>query len=182
MSSVRRTRLTSERTIHHRVGGITMSATAGTLTATPTHTFATARSTWRVGITASVVAAIATQLFVVLAHALGVSLKVGAPGANHAEEIPMLAFAQWALIWSLVGTGLAVAFSRWARRPAHTFTVTAIVLTVVSFAAPVTATHTGLATKLVLAASHVVAAAIVIPALARQLPQTSVRRAERVDA
>jgi hypothetical protein len=154
-----------------------MSATAGTLIAGTARTTTDARSTWRAGITASVVAAGATQLFVVVAHALGVSLKVGSPGADHAEAIPMLAFAQWALIWSLVGTGLAVALNRYARHPRNTFVATTVVLTVLSFGAPITATHTGVATKLVLALSHVVAAAIVIPVVAARLPRDGRRTA-----
>jgi|SRR5690348_10457308 uncharacterized protein DUF6069 len=154
-----------------------MSATTGTLIAGTTRTTSETRSTWRAGIAASVVAAVATQLFVVVAHALGVSLKVGAPGADHAEQIPMLAFAQWALIWSLVGTGLAVALNRYAKHPRTTFVVTTVVLTVVSFGAPITATHTGVATKIVLALSHVVAAAIVIPVLAARLPRDGRRLA-----
>ena len=69
-----------------------------------------------------------------------------------------------------VGVVLALALRRWAKRPAHTFTVTTIALTVLSFFGPVTTGHTTMATRLVLALTHVVAAAIVIPAMARTLP------------
>jgi hypothetical protein len=154
-----------------------MSATTGTLIAGTTRTTSETRSTWRAGISASLVAALATLLFIVVAHALGVSLKVGPPGAHHAEAIPVLAFAQWALIWSLVGTGLAVALQRHAKHPRATFVVTTVVLTVLSFGAPITAGYTAFATKVVLSLSHVVAAAIVIPVLAARLPREGRRPA-----
>lgn len=152
-----------------------MSATTGSLTANRTGTTRPTSSVWRVGALASVVAAVATQLFVLVARALDVSLKVGDPGAHTAKEIPVLAFGEFALLWSLVGTVLAVALARWARNPARTFAVTTVVLTVASFGAPLSV-HAGVATKLLLSLSHVVAAAIVIPVLARRLAQPSYAR------
>ena len=54
---------------------------------------------------------------------------------------------------------MAVAMTRWAKRPAHTFTVTAVVLTAVSLVPPALAGATTTGTKLILALTHVVAAA-----------------------
>ena len=82
---------------------------------------------------------------------------------------------------SLVGastafaTLLAVAFARYAKRPAYTFVVVTAVLTVISFVGPLIAHHATTATRVVLELTHVVAAAIVIPVLARRLPRRNTR-------
>jgi hypothetical protein len=60
---------------------------------------------------------------------------------------------------------------RWAKRPAHTFTVTAVVLTVISLVPPAFAGATTTGTKVILALTHVVAALIVVPALRHELPE-----------
>ena len=97
-----------------------------------------------------------------VASALDVSLKVGG------EAIPVLGFAQLTFVAAIIGTVLAVVLSHRARRPQHTFVVTTIALTALSFVPDVLAdAHT--ATKFMLALTHVVAAAIVIPALASRL-------------
>ena len=72
------------------------------------------------------------------------------------------------LLWTAVGVVLAVALARRAKRPARTFVISTAVLTMLSFAAPVT-THFTIATNLVLDVTHVAAAAIVIPTLAQVL-------------
>jgi hypothetical protein len=72
------------------------------------------------------------------------------------------------VLWSAVGTVLAMTLARWAKRPARTFVVTTVVLTVLSFG-PVVTADADAATQVALVLSHVVAAAIVIPALALRL-------------
>ena len=116
------------------------------------------------GALAAVAAAIATVVVALGAKAIDIPLEVDG------DEIPVLGFAVPTLLMSAVGVGLAYAFARWARRPARTFVVTTVVLTVLSFG-PVVAADADTATQVTLALSHVVAAAIVIPALAFQLPR-----------
>jgi hypothetical protein len=67
---------------------------------------------------------------------------------------------------------LAKALARWASRPQRTFTVTAVALTGLSFVPDVAIAATS-ATKVVLTATHVVAAVLVVPALAGRLPERS---------
>ena len=102
-------------------------------------------------------------------------MEAGGFGADSAEPIPILGFAIATLIWTAVGIAIAVAMTRWAKRPAHTFTVTAVVLTVVSLVPPALAGATTTGTKLVLALTHVVAAALVIPALRHELAKWASR-------
>jgi hypothetical protein len=118
---------------------------------------------WQVGVLASVAAAIATEVFALGAEAIDIPREVDG------EEIPFGGFAMITLLWSAVGTVFAVALARWAKRPARTFVVTTVVLTLLSLVFPFTARDTDTATQVALALSHLVAAAIVIPALALRL-------------
>ena len=95
-------------------------------------------------------------------QAAGISLDVG--GA----PIPVLGFAVLTAFFSLVGLVLAVVLSRVARRPRSTFIRTTVVLTVLSLVPDVIA-DAAPATKALLMLTHLVAAAIVIPAVARRL-------------
>jgi hypothetical protein len=112
--------------------------------------------TWRSGLATGAVAAAVTTVVAVALRAAGVPLEIAG------EEIPVLAFAQMVLLCSVVG----IVIARHTRRT--TFVATTVVLTVLSFVPDVTA-DTGTASKLGLILTHVVAAAIVIPRLARPL-------------
>jgi hypothetical protein len=124
---------------------------------------------WRVGALSGVVAAITAELFAQICKAFDVSMRAGSAGASTAEPIPFGGFAIATLMWAAVGIVLAIALARWAKHPSRTFVVTTVALTVLSFAAPITAGATDTSTKIVLAVSHVVAAAVIIPALALRL-------------
>ena len=115
------------------------------------------------GVAAAAVASAATATVAAAGQAAGISLDVG--GA----PIPVLGFATLTAIFSLVGLVLAVVLSRLARRPRPTFIRTTVALTVLSFVPDVIA-DAAPATKMLLMLTHVVAAAIVIPAVARRLP------------
>ncbi|MEV6651858.1 DUF6069 family protein [Streptomyces sp. NPDC051219] len=129
----------------------------------------TDRPVWQVGVLAAVTGAVVTEVFALGARALGVPMKAASPGATEAQPIPVLGFAGGVLFWSVVGIVLAVALHRWARRPARTFAVTTVALTALSLVPPFLAPHTTTATQFVLAASHLVAAAVVIPVLTARL-------------
>ena len=119
----------------------------------------------RSGAVAGVTAAAATAAVAATAHGLGVSLET-APG----QAIPVAGFATLTLVFTAVGMLIARVMTRWAADPRTTFTRMAIVLTVLSFV-PDMVISAGVATKLTLMLTHVVAAAIVIPALSSRLPQ-----------
>lgn len=117
---------------------------------------------WRVGVVAGAAAAAATTLVALAADAVGVSLAVGG------EQIPAAGFAQLTFVFALVGLALAAVLARRARNPRTTFVRTTLVLTAISLVPDVVA-DADMATRLTLGLTHVVAAAIVIPALARRL-------------
>jgi len=120
-------------------------------------------SLWLSALVAIVAAAAATALVAAVARAADVPLTIDG------KEIPVAGFAMMTVMVSAVGVLLAAALGRWAPRPRATFTWVAVALTLASFVPPLTA-DTDTATKVVLVTTHVVAAAIVIPALARALP------------
>jgi hypothetical protein len=121
-----------------------------------------ARSLLAAGAGAGAVASAATTAVAAIAHAAGVSLGV------HGQSIPLLAFAQVTFVASLVGAVIAVGLARWARYPRRTFVLTTLGLTFLSFVPDLAADAAG-ATKVTLMFTHVVAAAIVVPVLARRL-------------
>lgn len=133
------------------------------------------RSVLRAGAISGVAAAVATELVAAGARVSDVSMEAGGFGADTAEPIPVLGFAFATLLWTAVGIVMAVAMTRWAKRPARTFTVTAVVLTVVSLVPPALAGATTTGTKLILALTHGVAAAFVVPAIRNELAKWETR-------
>ena len=125
-----------------------VTASTGTLVAT--------------GVVAAALASAATTAVAAAGSAAGISLDVG--GA----PIPVLGFATLTAFFSLVGLVLAAVMSRVARRPRRTFVRTTVMLTVLSLVPDVIA-DAAPTTKALLMLTHLVAAAIVIPAVARRL-------------
>lgn len=144
-----------------------MSATTATIT-THTTTEEHTRTTplWRTGAVAGFAAALATTVVAAVALAADVPLEI------EGEQILLLAFAQLTLLATAIGVGLAKALTRWATKPQRTFVLATVVLTALSFVPDLTLPMTT-ATTVVLITAHIVAAAIVIPALAKRLPANS---------
>jgi amino acid transporter len=124
------------------------------------------RPVWKHGCAAAVAASITTTLLAAVASAAGVSFSDGS-GAS----IPLVAFAQLTLVFSLVGTGVAAVMARRARRPRSTFARTAVTLTALSFV-PDLVLGFDAASAVTLIALHTVAAAIVVPTLVSRLAST----------
>jgi hypothetical protein len=142
----------------------TISTTPSPAVAAPETTTRTGngRTLWKTGAVAGVAAAAVTTAFAAALEALGVSLEI------QGEAIPLLGFAQMVILATIIGTALAVVLARKASHPRRTFVVTTAALTALSFVPDITANAPG-GTRIALALSHVVAAAIVIPALASKL-------------
>ena len=93
---------------------------------------------------------------------------VGISPAIAGAPIPASGFAVLTVIFSVVGLVIAAALRRFARHPRTAWIRTTVVLTVLSFV-PDLLVDAAVATKVLLMLTHVVAAAIVIPAVARRL-------------
>lgn len=122
-----------------------------------------------VGVGATAAGAAVLLGYGALAIAVHGPMQVADHGASEAVPITASSFAIGVLFSSFFGVALAAALARWATYPARTFQRVAIVLTVVSLAAPLTASHTDDATRLWLAGGHVVAAAVIIALIVRAL-------------
>ncbi|WP_109508168.1 DUF6069 family protein [Nocardioides speluncae] len=117
------------------------------------------------GLFAAVLASVAAILVGALAMAAGVDFELPDGG----ESIPVLGFGTTTMIFSVVGLGLAAALRRWAQHPSRTFVRTAVALTAVSLVPPFLV-DANLVTAIALVLTHLVAAAVAIPLIARRLP------------
>lgn len=112
----------------------------------------------------------------IVAGLAGAAVTTAAAAAIHAGgvrfdvdgEIPLYAFAQMAFLGAVVGGLIAAGLRRRSSDPARRFLQVAGVLVVLS-CIPSVALPPDAATKIALVATHLVAAAIIVPALARQL-------------
>jgi len=121
---------------------------------------------WKHGVAAAVVASVATTLLAAVASTAGISFA-DSTGAS----IPIAGFAQLTLVFSLVGVGMAAVMARKARRPRPTFVRTALALTALSFVPDLTFGFDARSAA-TLITLHTVAAAIVVPTLAKRLSRT----------
>lgn len=149
-----------------------MTQTTATATATETRTagaFLTTGPVWLAGAAAAAAGALAAYGYGATAQALSVPMRAGEPWAGHAQAINAASFATGTLVCAFWGIVLAVIVARRAARPARAFARAAAALVVVSLAFPLDAAHTAPSTKLTLAGAHLLAAAIIIPIIARRL-------------
>lgn len=115
------------------------------------------------GSAATVAAAVATVAVAAAGQAVGIGTEIsGAP-------IPTSGFAVLTVFFSVLGLVIATALRRFARHPRTAWVRTTVTLTVLSFVPDVLA-DAAVPTILLLMLTHVVAAAIVIPVVARRLP------------
>ncbi|MBB4761101.1 DUF6069 family protein [Amorphoplanes digitatis] len=116
------------------------------------------------GLIATPAAVAATTFAAALAEAAGVDFEIPDGG----ETIPLPGFAVVTGFFSVVGVVIAAALLRWSARPAARFVWTAGSLTVISLVPPLIS-GADAATVAALLMLHLVAAAVMIPALARSL-------------
>ncbi|MEI7058597.1 DUF6069 family protein [Nocardioides sp. CCNWLW239] len=124
----------------------------------------TRRSVWLHGLGATAAASVVVTALAAVALGFGVTFE------DPHGAIPIAGFAQLTAVFSLIGVAMAAGMARVARRPRRTFVVTTVVLTVASLVPDVTFGFDA-ASAVVLMALHLVAAAIVIPVLARRLAE-----------
>ncbi len=116
------------------------------------------------GSIATLAAMVATTLAAALGQAVGVDFEIPEGG----ETVPLSGFAVVTGFFSLVGVVLAVALVRWSARPAERFVWMAVSLTVISLVPPFLVGASATTTAALLGL-HLVAAAVMIPTLARSL-------------
>jgi hypothetical protein len=121
------------------------------------------RRLFATGFVATLAAVVATTLAAALVRAAGVDFEV-----TDGESIPLSGIAVVTGVFSVVGVVIAAALLRWSARPAERFVWTALSLTAISLVPPLLwGANSG--TTFALVGLHLVAAAVMIPALARTL-------------
>jgi hypothetical protein len=138
-----------------------MTATVATTATTTTTARRRSQPLLKATVLGGVVAAVTTMALVAVAHAAGVPLAVDG------EEIPLLGFAEMTLVGAPLGGLVVAALNRWSGRARQRFQTIAVALTALS-CVPSVVLPPDTATKLVLVATHLIAAAIVVPVLARR--------------
>ena len=147
-----------------------MSATTKTVATSPdastafasTDSSTTKRSSvGRTTVVVGLMAAATTTAAAAALHAAGVSFSIGG------EMIPLAAFAQITFVATLVGGVLLAILNRRSSEPRRRFLEATITLTALS-CVPSVVWPDDAATKVALVALHLLAAAIVIPLLARR--------------
>jgi len=136
-----------------------MSTSTATLTTTRGEKATT--SLRRTTIVVGLAAAAATTAVAAAVHAAGVPFDVDG-------QIPLLAFAQMTLLGAVIGGVVAAILKRRSDVPARRFVQVTAVLLALS-CVPSVALPPDLATKIALISTHLVAAAIIVPVLTRQL-------------
>ena len=122
------------------------------------------RSLLGTGVVATALASAATPAVAAAGLAAGISLDIaGAP-------IPVPGFATLTAFFSVIGLVIAVVLARFARHPRRAWIRTTVALTALSLVPDVLVDAVP-ATQALLMLTHVVAAAIVVPAVARRLPE-----------
>jgi hypothetical protein len=137
----------------------TTTRSQSTITTAPT---SPGRSIRRTAAIAGVIAAVATTAVAAVAKAADVPLVAG----DMEIQIPM--FAVFTLIGAALGAVIATQLQKRNGQPRRAFVITTVVLTALSFLPDITADATT-ATKLTLIGAHLVAAAVIVPALAARL-------------
>jgi hypothetical protein len=134
-----------------------------TITATAAPTTPTIGSLLLNGAGATVLAAVATTTVAVAGRAVGISLDLSG------QPIPASGFATLTIIFSIIGLLIAVGLRRFASHPRTTWIRTTVALTALSLV-PDLLVDAAVGTKALLMLTHLVAAVIVVPAVARRLP------------
>jgi hypothetical protein len=117
---------------------------------------------WRPALVCGAVAAAATTAIAAIADTAGVSFE------TDGEPIPLMGFAQMTLLGALLGLVIA-RLCRRAAYPRTTFVRITVALTALSVVPDFTMSFDA-ASRIVLVLTHMGAAAIVVPVLARRLP------------
>jgi len=120
------------------------------------------RATLLVGLGAAAV----VTAFAAVAHEAGVGLTTGGT-----ESIPVLGFAQMTFVGAVLGGLIVAVLNRHSTQPRARFVLIASVLTALS-CIPSVAMPPDAATKITLVVAHLLAAAIIVPVLARHARPT----------
>jgi hypothetical protein len=133
--------------------------------------FLARRPVWQVSYLSGLAASVIVEAWGLAARSAGVPMRAAGPGSHHATPITVGMFALGTMVVTFWFTFAVILIARYAKNPQRTYIRTALPLLALSLAVPLTAADTPLSTRLTFAAAHLIAGAIIIPAVARRLSQ-----------
>jgi hypothetical protein len=139
--------------------------------AAPSASFPARRRVWPVSYLAGLAASVAVETWGLAARAIGVPMRAAGFGSHHATPVTVGMFAMGTMVVTFWFTFAVILMARFAKNPRRAYLRTALPLLALSLAVPITAADTAVSTKLTLAAAHLIAGAVIIPAVARRLPR-----------
>jgi hypothetical protein len=149
-----------------------MSATTATthMSAAPLASFLAHRPVWQVSYLSGLAASVAVEAWGLAARAAGVPMRAAGFGSHHATPVTVGMFAMGTMVVTFWFTFAVILMARFAKNPRRAYLSTALPLLALSLAVPLTAADTAISTRLTLAAAHLIAGAVIIPAMVRRLP------------
>jgi hypothetical protein len=144
-------------------------STTSAATPTSTASFLARRPVWQACYLSGLAASVAVEIWGLAGRAAGVPMRVAGLGSQHATTITVGMFAMGTMVVTFWFTFAVILMARYVKNPRRSYLRAALPLLAVSLAVPLTAADTAISTKLTLAAAHLIAGAIIIPAVARRL-------------
>jgi len=135
-----------------------------------------ARPVWLVCYLAGLVACVPVEAYGLIARAAGVPMRAAGFGSHRATPITVGMFAMGTLVVTFWFTFVTVLIARFCTNSARIYVRLALTMLALSLAVPLTAANTVTSTKLMLAGAHLIAAAVIIPTVARRLAEPRSRR------
>ena len=145
------------------------TATSARAAAASLPSFLARRRVWQVCYLAALPAAVAAEVWGLIARAAGVPMRAASPGAQHASAIYVGMFAMGTMVVTFWFTFAVIAIARFAKNPRRLYLRTTLPLLALSLLVPFTAADTPLSAKFTLTAAHLMAGAIIIPVVASRL-------------
>ena len=145
------------------------SAPSAPTSAAPSAAFLARRPVWQVSYLSGLAASVLAEAWGLAARAAGVPMRAAGLGSQHATPVTVGMFAMGTMVVTFWFTFAVVLIARFAKNPERAYLRTALPLLALSLAVPLTAADTATSTKLTLAAAHLIAGAIIIPAVAWRL-------------
>ena len=148
------------------------SASSARASAVPSAPFLARRPVWQVSYLSGAAASVVVEAWGLAARAAGVPMRAAGLGAHHATPVTVGMFAMGTMVVIFWFTFAVILIARYAKNPGRAYLRAALPLLALSLAVPLTAADTPASTKLTLAAAHLIAGAVIIPAVAWRLART----------
>jgi hypothetical protein len=145
------------------------TTTSARASAAPSASYLARRPVWQACYLSGLAASVAVEAWGLAARAVGVPMRAAGLGSHHATAITVGMFAMGTMVVTFWFTFAVIVMARFAKDPKRAYLWTALPLLAVSLAVPLVAADTAISTKFTLAAAHLIAGAIIIPAVARRI-------------